>query len=346
MNRGSALDPNDNRVKAPNAPPNFRGWWAPKVDRTLMQKHLRPRDLPGLLLFAAWLAVVAGTTWLLSIAWGTWWVAPALVLHGAILSFAYATSHEGAHGTAFKTRWLNETVFYITSFVFGEEPMLRRYAHARHHVATWYPGFDSQMPYGNPMTRRIWLRESLALLGPVSGIAQMLRHATRGLNDEERRFVPADRVKQLIYGSRLFLLGYAAIIVASVLLHTTFPIVAFFGARIAGGWVPQLFINSQHMCMSEAIPDHRYSTRSLACVLPVRLLYWNMNYHIEHHLYPGVPFHALPAVNKLIKDELPVPIRGAVMANLEILRVIRRQLQEPTHVSRPTFIVTPGAAPE
>ena len=336
MNTSGTANP-DPRVK----PPGARGWWAPKLERAIVQKHLRQRDLPGVLFFLTWLVLVAGTTWLLNLAWATWWVVPALIFHGAILSFAYAASHEGAHGTAFRSRWLNEVVFYITSFVFVEEPMYRRYSHGRHHVATWYPGFDSQMPYGNPMKRRVWLRESSALLGPFTGMAQMLRHSTRGISEEERDFVPVARVNQLVWGARLFLLGYAAIILAAVLIGSWFPVVAFFGGRLAGGWVPQLFINSQHMCMSEAVADHRYSTRSLSCPLPVRLLYWNMNYHIEHHLYPGVPFHALPAINRLIKDELPVPIRGAVMANIEILRVIRQQHREPEHVSRPNFLAMP-----
>ena len=38
-----------------------------------------------------------------------------------------------------------------------------------------------------------------------------------------------------------------------------------------------------------------------------RVLYWNMNYHIEHHLYPSIPFHALPALNAAIRDQLPEP---------------------------------------
>ena len=36
----------------------------------------------------------------------------------------------------------------------------------------------------------------------------------------------------------------------------------------------------------------------------VRFLAWNMPYHIEHHSYPGVPFHALPALHDHMKDDL------------------------------------------
>ena len=36
-----------------------------------------------------------------------------------------------------------------------------------------------------------------------------------------------------------------------------------------------------------------------------RFVYWNMNYHVEHHMFPMVPFHALPALHAEIKDDLP-----------------------------------------
>jgi len=318
-------------------PPRPQEWWAPNIERAPLSRLLRKRDVPGLLFFSAWLILTGVTTWLLATTWGTAWMAPALVLHGAVLSFAYAASHEGAHGTAFQTPWLNEAVFYVTSFVFGEEPMYRRYSHGRHHLATWYAGFDSQMPYRNPMSRQLWLRETLAIIGPCTGIMQMVRHARGLLNNDELSFVPAARVRQLVWGARCFLIGYGLILASPLVLHSAFLPVAFFGARLAGGWVVQLFINSQHMCMSEAVPDHRFCTRSLACTLPTRVLYWNMNFHIEHHLYPGVPFHALPKLNQLIREQLPVPTRGAVGANLEILRVIARQAQDPAWVSRPRF---------
>ncbi len=37
---------------------------------------------------------------------------------------------------------------------------------------------------------------------------------------------------------------------------------------------------------------------------PVRLLMWNLPFHAEHHLYPSIPFHALPATHGLIRDRL------------------------------------------
>jgi fatty acid desaturase len=318
-------------------PPRPHAWWSPKLERARVQQLLRRRDLPGIAFLAVWLVALAVTTWTLALAWGSWCMAPVLVVHGAVLSFAYAISHEAAHGTAFRSLWLNECVFYLTSFIFGEEPMYRRYSHGRHHAATWYPGFDSQMPYRNPITLRAYVRETLALQALLAGVAQMFRHARGHLTPDEREFVPVAKVSRLVWGARCFLIGYGTVFGIALVTRSAFLPVAFFGARLAGGWIVQLFINSQHMCMSEAVPDHRYSTRSLECALPIRMLYWNMNFHVEHHLYPGVPFHALPEVNRLVMRELPQPTRGAVRANLEILRVIRKQARDPASVARPVF---------
>jgi len=33
-------------------------------------------------------------------------------------------------------------------------------------------------------------------------------------------------------------------------------------------------------------------------------LFWNANYHAEHHLLPAVPFHRLPKLHELVKDRL------------------------------------------
>ena len=38
-----------------------------------------------------------------------------------------------------------------------------------------------------------------------------------------------------------------------------------------------------------------------------RYLYWNMNYHLEHHMFPLVPYHRLPKLHALVKDDCPMP---------------------------------------
>jgi fatty acid desaturase len=57
----------------------------------------------------------------------------------------------------------------------------------------------------------------------------------------------------------------------------------------------------------------------------LRVLYWNMNFHIEHHMFPQVPFHALPRLHRAIKDQCPTPTNGVFGALREIIIMIRQQ---------------------
>lgn len=57
------------------------------------------------------------------------------------------------------------------------------------------------------------------------------------------------------------------------------------------------------------------STRSFTTNWFSRFLYANMSYHIEHHCYPMVPFHALPKLNAALRDQLPPPDRGLLRTN-------------------------------
>jgi fatty acid desaturase len=54
-----------------------------------------------------------------------------------------------------------------------------------------------------------------------------------------------------------------------------------------------------------------------------------MNYHIEHHMFPMVPYHALPRLHALIKDDLPPPNPSMAHAYDELLRALWRQRHDP-----------------
>ena len=59
--------------------------------------------------------------------------------------------------------------------------------------------------------------------------------------------------------------------------------------------------------------EHAARTRGPpAALAPIRRLAWNMPYHAEHHAYPALPFHALPAAHRLLQARIAVQARGYV----------------------------------
>ena len=60
-------------------------------------------------------------------------------------------------------------------------------------------------------------------------------------------------------------------------------------------------------------------TRSMRAGALLKYLMWNMPYHAEHHAYPAVPFHALPALHAELLDELNEKDQGYPGFHLQVL---------------------------
>ena len=75
---------------------------------------------------------------------------------------------------------------------------------------------------------------------------------------------------------------------------------------------------------AENVLDHRLNTRTVYMNPLSRFLYLNMNYHVEHHMFPMVPYHALPALHDEIKDDLPPPAPSIAAAFRELAPVLWR----------------------
>ena len=119
-----------------------------RLDRKVLKTIARRLDRPGLVYLGQWAAGLAITGAAVWAALGSVWMWPAMFVHGVLLTLpAHSFSHETAHGTAFRTRRLNEAVSWLTSFIYMEEPLHRRYTHTNHHTFTWHVGKDSQMPF-------------------------------------------------------------------------------------------------------------------------------------------------------------------------------------------------------
>ena len=56
-----------------------------------------------------------------------------------------------------------------------------------------------------------------------------------------------------------------------------------------------------------------------------------MQYHVEHHMFPAVPFYNLPALRKAIEHDLPPCSHGLLATWREILPVLWKQGEDPKH---------------
>jgi Na+-transporting NADH:ubiquinone oxidoreductase subunit F len=92
---------------------------------------------------------------------------------------------------------------------------------------------------------------------------------------------------------------------------------------------------TQHAGLAENVLDHRLNCRTVYMNFINRFLYWNMNYHVEHHMFPLVPYHAVPRLHEAVKEDMPRPYPSLLTAWKEIIPTLLRQRKDPAfHVKR------------
>ena len=317
------------------------------LERKTLKSLCRRSDTPGLVFLAKWMLSLLLTGYLVHLAMGSAWLWPALFVYGTVISLpAYAMSHESAHGTAFRTRWLNEIVFWITSLIYLEEPLHRRYTHTNHHTYTWHVGKDSQMPFDTPVTLRIWLLEMSGWALTHFHLLTLFRLVSGRYTDVMREVIPNDEFPRIRRNATIFLAiycGIAAAIIAGAHWLLWYFVIPLFLGRIA----VTAFGLIQHVEMAENAPSIIDSTRSFRTNALASFLYLNMENHIEHHLYPQVPFYSLPELSNEIRDQLPDPDPGFWRTSLEAFivackRTLGRNTRAPSIRQAPHMITEGG----
>jgi len=233
----------------------------------------------------------------------------------------------------------------MSSLIYMEEPLHRRYTHTSHHTFTWWAEKDAQFPFDTPMGLKGWITEITGF-----GILRFHVHvfwqlATKQYTDMMRSCTPEPEFPRMTRNARIMLAIYAAI-AAAPFLGIWWPVWLIVLPRILGAPVMLLFTLIQHVELQENSPSILESTRSFRTNLLAKFLYMNMNNHVEHHLYPNVPFHALPDLAEAVKDQVPEPDPGFFRSNWEVLVVTtRRSLGLSTKapsIRQATHMITEG----
>lgn len=274
-------------------------------------------DLKGLVQLGVHLsALVCSGVWV----WQTrnsWQVVPALLVHGVLLNFLFSALHETIHRTAFKRRWLNDIVAWCAGVLLMLPPGYFRHFHFAHHRYTQAPDKDPELASPKPVTllAHLW---SMSAIGSYwgAGIKVLLTHAFATVGADfipERARAEVKREAQIVCGI------YAAIVAAAVSLQSTEPLLFWVIPIVIAAPSLRLFLHAEHTGC-ELTAQMVENTRTTASNPWMRLLTWNMPYHVEHHLFPAVPFHALPEVHRQIKGRHIYLCTGYGAYHFEVLK--------------------------
>lgn len=305
-------------------------WYSTPIPRKRLKELMKRRDAPGLINYGIWLGMVLLTGLWVVQSWGSWGVVPALICYGVFYgSCADSRWHECAHGTVFKTPWLNTAAYHLASFMALKNPYLWRWSHTRHHTDTVIVGKDPEIAFPRPPHPLNILWNMLHLQSGWSEMKKMVQLSCGYLTQDQKTFlIAADRPKAFRAARiQLAILGGSGVV--ALITSSWLPIVLIGLPTFYGSWLHHLMASLQHAGLAEDVPDHRLNSRTVMMNPFFRFVYSNMNFHVEHHMYPMVPFYNLPALHEEIKADCPPAYPNCWAAFREMIPAILKQRKNP-----------------
>jgi len=297
-----------------------------------------------ILLATGLLAFYSGRHW----AWE--WTVGCTFLYGMVAAFLINAVHELGHGTVFKTKQLNVFFCHLFAFLGWINHEMFQSSHIRHHRFTLHPPDDLEVVL--PVKLVIWHALKTGFFYPwqifrytLPEVVRIARGRFKGewentlypATDPESRKIP-------VRWARVLLAGHAAILVVSLATGQWIIPILVSASPMYGSWLFFFCNNTQHVGLKDNVDDFRLCCRTFTLNPFLRFLYWQMNYHIEHHMYAAVPCYNLGRLHRLIRHDLPPTPRGLIGVWKEIDAILRRQAVDPTYQYEAPLPQRSGAA--
>ncbi len=314
-------------------------WFRPNIDKEILKELTKKSDLKGLIHTSIYFGFLVFAGLLAYRTWGTWWAVFWFYIYGNIYCFCNPIWHETGHKTAFKTKFLNEIFYYISSFMAYFEPTRWRYTHFVHHGNTYSTKnpYDHEIEYDNnlkdtpkkllinliPFGEFLFFKKSIAF--------EVIKHAigikTKVMIDS----IPENARPRAILISRIYLFIWASIIIWSLLISSWLPVLYLLLPHYYGKGLHKLVAFTQHAGLARDVKDHRLSARDMKLNPILSFLYWKMEYHCVHHMFPTVPAYNLEKLHYHLKDQLPEIKNGLFETYKEIIPALKKQRDKPNY---------------
>ena len=296
------------------------------------------------------------------------WSVPALLLcvflHGTFTNFLGGVAvHELCHKTPFRTQALNDFFLHVFSFLSWFDPVGYRLSHVKHHQVTVHHDLDGEiilpqnLEWGALEAGEVALPEMgswkfikfviwqlLPIPRPASLWERLKRWGIYAKGDLKgvgmwaggewwtNQILPEEKPelrRRHRNWARVVLGGHLALAAIFVFSGHWFLLVLITCAGTYAGWLANVCGLPQHLGMGPDVPDFRRCCRTYTCNRLIGFLYWNMQYHVEHHMFPAVPFYNLPALRKAIEHDLPPATHGLLATWRGIIPVLKKQRETP-----------------
>ena len=326
-------------------------WYRCQIDPVAFKALMEPCDYKGWLQAGGHLIIFCLTGFITTYFFliEEWlWLLFSLFFHGIVSSFFKGlAAHELGHGSVFKTKILNAIFLRIYSIISWHNFHEYAISHTYHHRYTLYKEGDREvvLPLEVLIKKPLYILQILTINftgGPVtSGLIPVVKGTFQtafGGNGESviskewstalYESHPKER-KSAIQWARSIIAFHSFIIIVTV--YSEFWILPFILTiqQFIANWLRYFVGLPMHCGLRSNVNDFRKCTRSITLDPLSEFLYWRMNWHLEHHMFAGVPCYNLKKLHKLVADDMP-KVRTLIGAWREMMEIARKQQVDPT----------------
>jgi len=295
-----------------------KNWIRPEIDKNVLKELSKRSTLNGLirlLIFISFLMIsISAVIYTAKI--NLWLAIPILYVYYFFYGFWVAPGHELQHKTVFgkKADWFSEIVFFIIQTLMWNSPRYARISHRLHHRYTMIRGVDPETDFPAVITTN-WMRKlvgskifKVLLIGAVIDLLRSILIQINRIFGKKDKMMKEhcneNDIRAIRFESFFILVFHLAVI--SIALFT-FHLELLLFITIAwqvGSPIEQFWHDTEHMGRPQNVNDHRINTRSIKVGPIVKLIFWGLDDHVEHHIFPAVPSRNLPKLHDALKDYL------------------------------------------
>lgn len=293
-------------------------WNRARLDRDVLNELTQGSTLNGLWRLGIYVFCLVGSAVAAVTVsrYNIWLSIPLFYVYFFFIGFLVPISHELQHRMVFakSANWLSDCVYFVVQTLVWNSPRYARISHRLHHRYTMVRGLDPETDWQGMSSK--WLRnfvwklvlDTLVVGAIVTWFREVWRQILRiaGVKDKlmQEHCTDSD-IKVIRIESSAILLIHATVLGASIWFRRWEPIALVTLAWQIGNPFEFWWHQTEHIGRIYNVNDQRLCTRSVKVGPVIKLFYWGLDDHVEHHMYPGVPSRNLPKLHEMLKKDLP-----------------------------------------
>lgn len=248
------------------------------------------------------IALVSTLIWSVMARYGLLFAIPLIAVQGYLVAFLFMAVHEAAHKTVLRTRWLNTALGHLSSLMIALPYEGYALFHWDHHRFTQDPERDPELVTATiPASDTRLAIAYTGLVQLMNRIVLLFRRAFTG--NAAAPWIPENKRAMVVREARAYVFVYVLLMSASVALSSTLLLWVWLLPLAVGQLFLRPYLYAEHTGCEHTRSAFE-NTRTTYTGKLMKWFAWNMPFHVEHHAYPSVPFHALPKLNEVIADRI------------------------------------------